>query len=361
MSQETNKGASPYEGLPRRQFWRAGVAESNMLSPTDLYSKKFEISMSDRVATAGSCFAQHISRQMRARGYSVLDAEPAPPSLPTEYWTEFGYGMYSGRYANIYTVRQLRQLVEEAIGLAVSPDPVWVKDGRYYDSARPSVEPNGLDSAEEVRLHRDFHLQKVKQLLLDCDVFVFTLGLTETWMHSGSGWAFPTAPGTIAGNWDSDKYHFHNFTTAEIVDDLRVVIDLIDRLRKGRALRYILTVSPVPLTASFEDQHVLVSTTYSKSVLRAAAGEIASSYQNIDYFPSYEIISNTWNRGVFYEPNCRSVTPTGVGTVMGVFFSQHNLESSNEAQDLQVRLDSGPQELEEANCEESLLDQFSEK
>jgi hypothetical protein len=314
---------SPYENLPRRQFWKAGVAESDPLLPRDYYTKKYEISRGDRIATAGSCFAQHISRHMAQRGYSVLDVERAPKSLPKGDWSRFGYGLYSARYGNVYTVRQLLQLVQEAAGLVNCPEPVWERAGRFYDSSRPAIEPIGLDTREEVLSHRKFHLAKVRELLTQCDVFVFTLGLTETWLSNESGWAFPTAPGTVAGEWDESRYRFHNFTFGEILSDFHSAREIIGSIRNGRELRFLLTVSPVPLTASYERQHVLLSTTYSKSVLRAVAGQLAQENDLVDYFPSYEIISSTWNRGVYYDGNCRTVTASGVASVMNTFFSQH--------------------------------------
>ena len=43
----------------------------------------------------------------------------------------------------------------------------------------------------------------------------------------------------------------------------------------------IISVSPVPLIATATNQHALVANTYSKSVLRAAAGELCSIYDAI--------------------------------------------------------------------------------
>ena len=58
-------------------------------------------------------------------------------------------------------------------------DPVWERKGRFHDAQRPGVEPEGLDSPESVLAHRARHLAAVRQVFTGCDVFVFTLGLTE--------------------------------------------------------------------------------------------------------------------------------------------------------------------------------------
>ena len=68
------------------------------------------------IATAGSCFAQHIGRALRGRGLGYLDLEPPPAFLTEDEANRLGYGLYSCRYGNIYTVRQLLQLFQEAHG-----------------------------------------------------------------------------------------------------------------------------------------------------------------------------------------------------------------------------------------------------
>ena len=93
----------------------------------------------------------------------------------------------------------------------------------------------------------------------------------------------------------------------------------------------LLTVSPVPLTATASDKHVLTATTYSKSVLRAVAGELYDRYADIDYFPSYEIVASPWSRGFFYESNMRSVNAGGVSVVMQTFLGEHDTATAADA------------------------------
>jgi hypothetical protein len=68
---------------------------------------------------------------------------------------------------------------------------------------------------------------------------------------------------------------------------------------------------------------VLVATTYSKATLRSVAGEVAGNDAMVDYFPSYEIITASPMRSMFFEPNLRSVNAAGVDLVMRHFFQQH--------------------------------------
>ncbi len=64
----------------------------------------------------------------------------------------------------------------------------------------------------------------------------------------------------------------------------------------------------------------MVATMASKSVLRAAAAELAVTETDVDYFPSYELINSPAVKGCFFEPNQRQVSTAGVKFVMDNFF-----------------------------------------
>lgn len=310
----------PYQGLPSRQFWRTAVAEREPTDWSELYQPRFAISQNEPIATAGSCFAQHIGTQFRAHDFSVLDFEPAPRKLSQKEAKRYGYGLYSARHGNIYTARQLLQLTKEALGEYQPQGWIWTKDNAFIDGLRPNVEPDGLSCPEEVMVHREAHLKAFANLLGSAQLFVFTFGLTEAWEHC-SGTIFPLAPGTLGGTFDPSEVKFTNFRYDEIRQDFLEYRDLIRSVNQDA--RFLLTVSPVPLAATAMGQNVLLSTIYSKSVLRAVVGDLYADFEDIEYFPSYEIISTPFSRRQFFADNLRDVTPDGVGTVMQTFFQAH--------------------------------------
>lgn len=323
---------NPYESLPPKSFWRSGtvLAEGSPVLE-DVYRKRFEIGPATRIATAGSCFAQHIGRELRSRGFSYVDAEPAPAFLPEDRWAAFGYGLYSCRYGNIYTVAQLRQLLQRAFGAeaaalgaapsARSQSEVWRMGERFADPLRPTIEAGGFASPDEVAAARQAHLRAVRRMVQECDVFTFTLGLTEAWCSRDDGTVYPVCPGTAAGEFSADRYVFKNFSFGEIFDDLRRCITFLRSVNP--TIRILLTVSPVPLTATASDSHVLVATTYSKAVLRAVAGEIYNTFDFVDYFPSFELVTTHIFGHEAFEANRRSVRRETVAFVMEHFFREH--------------------------------------
>ena len=358
----------PYSDLPKSAFWKTGVAQQNLDINDNIYKKKFNILPKAKIVTAGSCFAQHITQNLKTNGFYVFDVEPPPPGLPESLHGKYGYSTYSARYGNIYTVRQLLQLAMEVNGDFAPQNLVWEKNNRYYDSLRPSIETEGFDSVDEVLANRKSHLSRVKELFLKMDVFIFTLGLTEMWIHKSSGTVYPTAPGVLAGEFDEKIYGFKNSSYDEILSDFRQFRRLTKKMRGGKNFKIILTVSPVPLTATASGDHVLLSNTRSKAILRSVASELSMS-RSIDYFPSYEIVTNPSTMSHAYSENLRNVRPEMVDLVMHHFFDQHqptdansNLLKSNKlsSKNKSISKLSSNKSIEEIYCEEALLEAFGE-
>jgi len=318
---DTEYEPCPYKSLPDYAFWRRSVAAptNELLDP--IVSTRFKITKEDKIATAGSCFAQHIARFLAQSGYNYLVTEQGHPLLSDETLHEYNYGTYSARYANLYTTRQLYQTLLRAYGEFVPKERVWRDGDRYIDPFRPFIQPKGFSSATEFEADQAAHFRAIRKMVETLDIFVFTLGLTEAWQSTQDGAVFPVAPGCGAGRHDSQKHAFVNFSVGEVLEDLRAAVKFIQAKNPGA--RFLLTVSPVPLIATYEQQHVLVSTTYSKSVLRVAAEMLKQEDPHVDYFPSYEIITGNFSGGVYYEDDLREVREAGVRHAMTCFFRHY--------------------------------------
>jgi hypothetical protein len=312
--------STPYDDLPPHAFWRRAVADPGIDGLSDLWSSRWDLPADARFATYGSCFAQHISRALRARGMGWIDAEPAPPRTPPEVAMAFGYAVFSARTANIYATAQLRLLLALATGdVGMDGPEIWHDAGRFRDSLRPAIEPDGFASRDEALASRASMVRAFRASITGADVLVFTLGLTEGWVNLATGQPYAMCPGLAGGTFDPAMHGFVNHRSADIRADLDAA--LADLRRINPQVRVLLTVSPVPLTATASGDHVLVATTRSKATLRTVAAELAADDQGVDYFPSYEIITGAPARMAFFEDNLRSVTPAGVEAVMARFFA----------------------------------------
>lgn len=319
----------PYETLPEDRFWRTAVAGRDAMEIAGLWKPKHEIRRRTRIVTAGSCFAQHFSKALVARRYRWLDYEPGPAGLTPEQRKDYHYGTFSFRTGNIYTPRMLYQWLSWALTEAEPPDEVWEKDGRFSDPFRPGVEPGGFASPEELYASRQDTLRAIAEAVRGSHVFVFTMGLTEAWVSKASGVEYAVCPGTVAGTFDAEAHKFVNHGFRALMDDMTAALRLM--FRANRRILCLLTVSPVPLTATASESHVLTATSHSKSLLRAVASELVATQPRVDYFPSYEIITHPAYKGRFFAPNLRSVLPEGVDHVMAQFFRDQAAAFDQEA------------------------------
>ena len=337
-------GINPYRNLPDYQFWKKGVELSDPLAMKNIHTPKLDFSREDVIVTMGSCFAQHIANWLRAREFNV-------PFYDTT--DNIKAQSFSANYGNIYSVRQGLQLLREITGQHKCSEPCWYTEGGLLDPLRPNIFARPFQSAEEVDKARKAHLDAVRQAYGELDLLVMTLGLTEAWRIRECGTVLPTAPGVLGGTFVPDHYEFVNFRYSEILADLESLCKELTQLRGGRSFRMIVTVSPVPLTATAEDRHILSSSVYSKSVLRAVAGDFCADHDFAEYFPSFEIINNPAARSAFFEDNFRGVKTDSVATVMGVF--ERAYLSGEEQTEL-----SEMAEIGDVDCEDLLLETFAD-
>jgi hypothetical protein len=286
---------------------------------------------------------------LEAAGYEYVRTESVIAG-PTD---RFGYGRYSATYGNIYTARQLSQLIERVIGRFKPKEDRWVFEDRIIDPFRPGL-ADAAETEEEYDLLTASHLRKVGEAVRVANVLFFTLGLTEAWISADDGAVFPVCPGTVAGDFDSSRHRFKNFSVAEVISDLETCIAGLRTI--NQSLRLVLTVSPVPLVATATGQHVLSASSYSKSVLRVACEHVANSCDDVVYFPSYELVVGPQALD-YFEEDRRNVSKKGVELVMKALFESSETSSVSHARAVSPQNVSGlSEELARMECEETMTD-----
>ena len=312
----------PYHSISDEQKWPSAAPWADFSVPINPHVNqipKFSLDNQLKIVSAGSCFAQRISHSLQANNFNYLFTEHAPPFLPRNISQSYNYGVFSARFGNIYTARQLLQLVERCTGNFSPILKSWsTKDDTYIDPFRPRIQPDGFATEDELILDQQLHLEKVKDMFEAADVFIFTLGLTESWIDSRDGAVLPSCPGRGFGQYDPSIYKFHNMLYNEILNDLRLSVMKIRELNSD--IKFIMTISPVPLAASMVNNHICLSNTYSKSVLRAAVGELVHEDEDVEYFGSYEILTHCFRNHLYWKDDMRSIKDSGLKAVFNSFY-----------------------------------------
>lgn len=338
----------PYAAQPDRAFWSRAVARN--WAPVELVTQGAHLLRpDDRIVSAGSCFAANIVPFFESVGFTYLRTEFVDGG------DKYGYALYSAAYGNIYTPRQMRQVLERALGAFQPQEDRWRSGDLLIDPFRPGL-PDPSDDDDEFDLITRSHLDRTLEAIAGASVFILTLGLTEAWVSRLDGAVFPACPGTIAGTFDPARHTFINFSVAETTTDLADCIRLLRRINP--TLRIMLTVSPVPLVATATDQHVFRATSYSKSVLRVACEEASRAFEDVVYFPAYEIVTGPYSDG-FFESDRRSVSQLGIQTVMDILFQHSELPPAPARQTLSERIrmaEALSRRLAERECEEVAAD-----
>ena len=314
-----NRHLNPYSRLDDSAFWSRSVSDIASHEVHPITSPRFKFSYSDQIISLGSCFAQHVARHIQNKGLNYLVTEPGGSELTAENARALGYGIFSARYGNIYTSRQALQLVERSLGIRSPEIDAWrISDNSWIDPFRPNImSREGFASRRELHSDRQDHFNAVRTMLREADIMIYTLGLTEAWQSIHDEFVVPFPPGVFGCESNARCYEFINFDIAQTVVDLSRFVDLVRDAQPN--IRVMLSVSPVPLVATYSGSHVLCATTYSKSVLRVAVSEVMRTRDWVDYFPSYEIVTGIHSGNSFFEDDLRSVAPTGIARVMEIF------------------------------------------
>ncbi len=348
----------PYDSLPDGHFWSRSISGREAAAIVVDAAPRWTFALDrDVFATAGSCFAQHFGRELAQRGGRLFAAEERHPLVPEQ--AGHGYGVFPARYGNLYCTTQLKDLFEQACARrAPILEFAQRADGRWVDMLRPRAIPDGYSSEADARADRLYHLARVRAMMQQCTVFVFTLGLTESWVNVAGGYAYGMCPGVAGGQYDPAAHAFRNMGFVDCLADLNAALDCLQA--ENPAVRVLLTVSPVNLVATMESRGALQSSVASKSILRAVADACVRQHAHVDYFPSYEIIAGPHARGQFYAADGREVTPAGVQLVMESFFRSRMTGAAAPVPVKPVNWQSQSAAIAQAlqaDCDEVLLDQ----
>jgi hypothetical protein len=242
----------------------------------------FHLYPGSTVFTIGSCFARNVERHLEALGFEVpmrkFLAENATLQPLNDYELVTKYTPPS-IYQELAWTKRIRDRDGIVTDEDIEPFLLDLGNGRFIDLQRRYQREFGASREEVLALRRI--LYGVFEKAFDCDAVIVTLGLIECWLDTKTG-QYVEFSDNLTQHADKDRFVFRRLTFQEAYDFTRNSIDLLGADGKRSVL---LTASPVPIMRTFTGDDVIIANTYSKSVLRAVAGQIAEEYPNVDYLP----------------------------------------------------------------------------
>lgn len=238
------------------------------------------------ITAFGSCFAAEATKFLVHEGYKVLGKD----LKLNAHVVRSGEG--------IVNTAALRQQFEWALAGASPLHGTWHdKDGKEL-----SADEDAKDAT--------------RRIFLTTEVFVFTLGLSELWFDKETGDPFWRAVPCDA--FDQDRHGFRVLGAEENRRNLARVYELIRAYRPEASI--VLTLSPVPLAATFRPVSCITANAVSKASLRIAIDDLMREHADdprLFYFPSYEMVTSVIPDA--YEDDLRHPTPAAVATIMQLF------------------------------------------
>lgn len=198
-----------------------------------------------KVFALGSCFAENITRGLVRSGVTA-DHVGYPEEI-------------NSPYANFYLLD-------------------WVLRGEASQSTE------GFE-----RVFGEAGRERIAAQLADADVVILSLGVAPCFFDRETD-AFVS---TLGHNFNVPMLvRRHKFRTTTVQENVHAILKIIDIIRTFNPRSwFVLTVSPVPLKATFEMQSAVIADCVSKSTLRVAAHEVLEKrLDRIVYWPSFEMV-----------------------------------------------------------------------
>lgn len=286
----------------------ADVADRFAAEPVAVgHQPKFAIDPGSRFFCLGSCFARNIEEHLIYRGVEVLSKRVISPKSE---WPARANG-FLNKFTTDSMLQELRWLQEPP----ADPAARLLETGQGWRDMHLSP-GMGTATLERALERRAWLAAEYFPRLAQADVVVMTLGLNEVWRDHQVGERLNAAPGLWEIKRNPGRFALEITGVDENVAALEEIHARLKALNP--AMKMVVTVSPVPMGATFSGRDVMVANMLSKSTLRAAADAFQLNHDDVDYFPSYEIVSLT-PRAFAYGPDCLHVSDRIVGHIMGTF------------------------------------------
>ncbi len=291
--------------LKRHQIYPHGALEAK--SPIS-DPRPGMITRATPIGTIGSCFASRLKQWLKDYGYNYVQTETGVGSEPG-----------SARFGIVFNTGCLRQEFESALGRFKPAERFWSYDGEWYGGKLVDAYRQGIawETEEEARADIEAHERAVREAVERAEVFIVTPGLSEVWKSRLDGTTFQGAPSKEVYNPER-----HAFALCGVEENLANLEGMYAAMREiNPAIQLVVTLSPVPLHATFRDQSCVVSDSVSKAILRVAIDAFCRAHPEVVYFPSFEIVKSM--SAAPYEEDNRHIRLEVVERIMTTFLKAY--------------------------------------
>lgn len=251
LSQPAAKAATPKKKIGRYPETKDFVGDFDRLVKdhiaVNLGGEPKFLDKKTRFFTMGSCFARNLAKSLLDRGYAAFHME-------------------------------ISEYINTTFANKVFVD--WLRDA--------DIDPAIRDRIVEL-LPPQWSKENTLEIIRTAGVFILTLGVAPAFFDRATGDFVLPRPSALNSRVLAEKYLYRTTTVKENVDNVLYLIDFVRSISPG--IKIVVTVSPVPLLASFEFESAVQADCLSKSTMRLVAHEVVnnSNIKNILYWPSFEV------------------------------------------------------------------------
>lgn len=254
------------------KFWRCVIDRPAKLEQLRARAARPLVGRDTPITSLGSCFADHIRMHLKDRGFNYVLTEPNDAGA-------------SANWGRVYNPLAMRQVFDYCTNPTWAPTERWWRDdqGKIHDPYRAvPAYPDEAAAAHDFARHQAL----ARQVFEAAEVVVLTYGLVEVWESALDGTVFQSRP----IGFDPSRHRFRTLDYPECLAAIEAACAGVRRINSRTDL--ILTVSPVPLRATFRpDVAPVTANAYSKAVLLAAVQTACARTPGAHYFPSYEVVT----------------------------------------------------------------------
>ena len=251
-----------------------------------------KLNHSNNFLLLGSCFTQNISRFLSLNGFNNF----------------YPFGTLYNPYTIVKNLNMILNNEPYQLNDLIGNEDIfysWNHSGSYCNSDKNTL-------LKEINLE----LSGLNKFLSNKSTIIITLGTSYVYEHKAYG---------IVGN-------CHKIPAAEfskrILQFNEMLIPWKELITKMKSIRFIFTVSPV---RHWTDG--AVENTRSKSLLHLLVSELESTFDNVTYFPSYELMMDELRDYRFYKKDMLHPSDEAVEFIWDKFkgfcFSKESIQTIN--------------------------------